>query len=229
MVTVSQLSGFGLCIMSLTSITVIFFSANIIMVSAQRGEIQVDSEGDLEATLNGESFTTGETITISGTVEDPNTQSLVNIEVIDPESEVVVRAFPEITADDTFTFSFVAGEEDGVEIIEPMEVSGNYRVVVTFLEGTGDFDIYEVEFDFAYAAVQQPEPSPPPSLQPQEEPGTGGTAGGAATGITPEAGTLPSLPPTMFQSDVDGIRVGVPDGAGSHVCCPAPLPLREEV
>jgi hypothetical protein len=40
----------------------------------------------------------------------------------------------------------------------------------------------------------------------------GGGAGGAATGITSEAGTLPLLPPTMFQSEVDGIRVGVPNG-----------------
>ena len=166
MITMSQLFGFGSSVISLTSIAAILFAANIMMVSAQQGEIQVESEGDLEATLNGESFRTGDTITISGTVEDPNTQSFVNIEVIDPESEVVVQAYPELTADDTFTFSFVAGEEEGIEVVEPMEVSGNYRVVVTFFEGTGDFDIYEVEFDLAYAAVQQP-PSPPPSLQPQ--------------------------------------------------------------
>jgi hypothetical protein len=73
--------------------------------------------------------------------------------------------FPEITADDTFTFSFVAGEEGDIEIVEPMEVSGNYRVVVSFFEGTGDFDIYEVEFDFAYAAIQLP-PSPPATSTP---------------------------------------------------------------
>jgi hypothetical protein len=210
MITMSRLFGFGSRIVSLTSIFILLFAATVIVGSAQRGEVQVESEGDLEATLNGESFTTGETITISGIVEDPNTQSLVSIEIIDPESEVVVRAFPEITADDTFTFSFIAGEDGDVEIVEPMEISGNYRVVVTFLEGTGDFDIYEVEFDLAYAAVQQP-PLPPSSQPQQVEPRTGG-AGGAATGITPEAGTLPSLPPTMFQSDVDGIRVGVPDG-----------------
>jgi len=210
MITKSQLFGFRSSVISLTSIATILFSANIILVSAQQGEIQVESEGDLEATLNGESFRTGDTITVSGTTEDPDIESSVSIEIIDPGSEVVVRAFPEITADDTFTFNFVAGEEDGIEIREPMVRSGNYRVVVTYFERTGDLDIYEVEFDFAYAVIEQP-PSPPPSLQPQE-PRTGGAAGGAATGITPEAGTLPSLPPTKFQSDVDGIRVGVPDG-----------------
>ena len=179
--------------------------------NAQQGEVQVESEGDLEATLNGESFMTGETITISGNVEDPDIESSVSIEIIDPGSEVAVRAHPEITADDTFTFSFVAGEEEDFEIKEPMVRSGNYRVVVTYFERTGDLDIYEVEFDFAYAVIQQPPSPPPPSSQPQEvEPRTGG--GGAATGIAPEAGTLPSLPPTIFQSNNDSIRVGVPDG-----------------
>jgi hypothetical protein len=67
--------------------------------SAQQGEIQVESEEDLEATLNGDGFRTGDTITVSGTIEDPNTQSFVNIEVIDPESAIVVQAFPEITAE----------------------------------------------------------------------------------------------------------------------------------
>ncbi len=38
--------------------------------------------------------------------------------------------------------------------------------------------------------------------------------GGAATGITPQEPlpSAPSLPSTMFQSNIDGIRVGVPNG-----------------
>lgn len=80
----------------------------------------------------------------------------MNIDVIDPESTMVIQVSPPITADDTFTYSFVAGEDDNAEIVEPMVRSGNYRVVVSFFENSGDFDIYEVEFDFAYAAVQQP-------------------------------------------------------------------------
>jgi hypothetical protein len=88
----------GSKIICLTSISILLFATNVMVGSAQQGEIQVESEEDLEATLNGDSFRTGDTITVSGTIEDPNTQSFVNMEVIDPESAIVVQAFPEITA-----------------------------------------------------------------------------------------------------------------------------------
>src|SRR5215216_703470 len=190
--------------------SIMAFTTTTTTVIAQQGDTQVESEGGLEATLNGESFRTGDTITVSGTLEDPEIQSFVTIEVIDPESRTVVQAYPEITADDTFTYSFEAGEEEQFEIDEPMVRSGSYRIVVSFFEGTGDFDIDEVEFDFGYAGI----PSPPSSSQSKsvDQPRIGEGGGGAATGLTTEAGTLPSLPTRVFQSTVDGIHVGVPDG-----------------
>lgn len=187
--------------------SIVAFTTTATTVIAQQGDIQVESEGRLETTLNGESFRTGDTITVSGTLEDSEIESFVTIEVIDPESKTVVQAYPEITADDTFTYSFEAGEEEEFETNEPMVRSGNYRMVVSFFEGTGDFDIDEVEFDFGYAATPSPSSSESES---EDQPRIGG--GGAATGLTPEAGTLPVLPMTIFQSIVDGIRVGVPDG-----------------
>jgi hypothetical protein len=191
--------------------SIMAFTTTTTTVIAQQGDTQVESEGGLEATLNGESFRTGDTITVSGTLEDPEIQSFVTIEVIDPESRTVVQAYPEISADDTFTYSFKAGEEEEFEINEPMVRSGNYRMVVSFFEGTGDFDINEVEFDFGYAATPSPPPSSSPESESEDQPRIGG-GGGAATGLTPKAGTLPLLPTRVFQSTVDGIRVGVPDG-----------------
>jgi hypothetical protein len=190
--------------------SIVAFTTTTTTVIAQQGDMQVESEGGLEATLNGESFRTGDTITVSGTLEDPEIQSFMTIEVIDPDSQTVVQAYPEITADDTFTYSFVAGEKEEFEINEPMVRSGSYRMVVSFFEGTGDFDINEVEFEFGYAAT--PSALSSESESESEDQPRIGEGGGAATGLTPEAGTLPFLPTTMFQSTVDGIRLGVPDG-----------------
>jgi len=121
-----------------------------------------------------------------------------------------VRAFPEKTADDTFTFSFEAGERDPLVLggDEPMTVSGNYRVSVTYFPSFTNID--EVNFEFEYIVT--------PMAQQEEEQrleqGLPTTAGGAATGITPQQTVPPppSLPSTTFQNDVDGIRVGVPSG-----------------
>ncbi|MGH9990198.1 MAG: hypothetical protein ACREAS_07155, partial [Nitrososphaera sp.] len=46
-------------IVTFTSILSTTSSPIIIAANAQQGQVQVESEGDLEATLNGESFTTG--------------------------------------------------------------------------------------------------------------------------------------------------------------------------
>src|SRR5215213_6951753 len=196
--------------------SIVAFTTTTTTVIAQQGDIQVESEGDLEATLNGESFRTGDTITISGTVEDRAIGSFMGIDVIDPQSTTIIEASPPLTADDTFTFSFQAGVQEGTEILEPMVLSGNYRVVVSYYENSGDFDVDEVEFAFEYTPAQQGGVSPGPlgSEQVPEGPGTGGGAGGAAIGITPqESAPLQSLPSTMLQeSNVGGIRVQVPEG-----------------
>ncbi|HEU0145074.1 MAG TPA: hypothetical protein VFQ47_09840, partial [Nitrososphaera sp.] len=134
MITIFPLFGLGRKVLGLTAITIILFSSNVIVGSAQQGEAQEESEGDLQVVLNGEVFTTGDTITISGSVDDPDDQPILNIEVVDPESSVVARASPPITADDTFTFSFEAGGRDPFMLGDrPMTVSGNYRVTVTYL------------------------------------------------------------------------------------------------
>jgi plastocyanin len=106
----------------------------------------VQSAGGLTARLNANNFTTGDTITVNGTVAERGGYSYVTITVIDPRGEYVALDQPRVTADNIFAHSYVAGEQDEIMPEYQMVVSGNYLLQVQ--HGTD-----MVELTFAYEAT----------------------------------------------------------------------------
>jgi hypothetical protein len=146
----SRLFAITIKVVSLTAIAALLFSANIETGSAQQGEPQVKSDGGLTATLNGDSFTTGDIITVSGSIDVRGPYSEALVHVIDPEGKTVELVYVRAVAAGQFTqftHSFVAGENEGKsDDEEPMVISGNYRMIIQF--GTE-----MVEFIFGYTAI----------------------------------------------------------------------------
>ena len=143
----------------LLAVIILITSVAAFPITAYAQQQAESANGGLTATLNGDSFRPGDTILVNGTVEEQRQAgSYITIEVIDPQGKIVEYGSPPVTANNTFTYRFIAGEQQQEQIDrnEPMITTGNYTVVVRYFPQPSDESVMEqVEFFFEYNSIEE--------------------------------------------------------------------------
>jgi hypothetical protein len=104
--------------LSLATFLITSMPAFATIVSEQQQQVRSEG-GGLTASLNGASFTKGDTVTISGNVEETSIRSNVGINVADPAGKKVETFIVYINpGKNTFSQSFTAGESDSGSLNE---------------------------------------------------------------------------------------------------------------
>src|SRR3712207_158107 len=204
---------------TIVTIAIMLLATNIIVIAnAQQRQTQLQSTSDgggLTAAINSDSFTTGETITISGSVAQLGSSSNVVIEITDPQGQLVKRGFPALSAtDNTFTYSFIAGEQEQFDTNEPMVASGNYLVKVRYFPPSDGIVIEEVELSFGYNASTTNTPAG--SVEPEARTTPVTITSSQQTPIQNVTTITPSSDATTVRSTTDSFRVQVPQGWAIH-------------
>ncbi|MDQ3969979.1 MAG: hypothetical protein M3275_16470 [Thermoproteota archaeon] len=143
----------------LLAVIILITSVAAFPITAYAQQQAESANGGLTATLNGDSFRPGDTILVNGTVEEQRQAgSYITIEVIDPQGKIVEYGSPPVTANNTFTYRFIAGEQQQEQIDpnEPMITTGNYTMVVRYFPQPSDESVMEqVEFFFEYNSIEE--------------------------------------------------------------------------
>ncbi len=114
---------------------IVLITPSLAAAAFAAGPAVTDKDRGLTVTVNGDHFFKGDEITVSGSVDKRNPDSFVHIQVIDPKSNTIEDEFVDMTADNTFTFTFTAGEQpDEYSTNQAMTESGNYRVKAEYQE-----------------------------------------------------------------------------------------------
>ncbi len=102
-----------------------------------------DEEGEeqrqpLTVTSDRESYSTGDTIIITGTVAERQPGSRVSITVIDPQNEIVWRESVMVTANNTYQLEIEAGDPQYSISPYAIDTSGTYLVTASYRAARAD-------------------------------------------------------------------------------------------